>query len=337
MVEAVSNIYKRLFEIRLLHHYWLDEGATVFDLITDQEKKDNRLLSYDRRSFLSVTPTPTTAKTLKGLGCVYKNTTLGCVVAVPKNVIIPNDTWLDFVITVKDKALVKHTALTIRPQKIYEIYYRPENKKYRYKENVPVLSNQKGAVRGTGDNKVLYLSKEIPELASDDKVESLVRVNNSLRQLTSDQPGADLQEISNQATDLPVFVNQGDIPVITPPDGLVGAPKKGILLSEGVPDNVFFLIHLGAVRSDDDDFSFIDSNGHAKTTGPVYQVRLKNRSTIWRYLDKKSGAIISTKAEPLPLTHFGNAAGTKQKPSSGMVKAEMNGEKISRLISEIFV
>jgi hypothetical protein len=336
MVEPVKNIYKRLFEIRLLHHYWLDEGATVFDLIPDQEKKDKRLLSYGGRAFLAVPPTATTAKLFNGLGCVYKNTALGCVVAVPDTVVISIETEFEFVVKVSAPALFNYTSLTLQPRGIYEVYYQPEDKTYRYKENIPVLSNRTGAKRGIGANKALYLSKEIPTLADDDKVESLVRENNSLMQLINDQPEADLQELSAQAADLPVFVNQGDVPIITPPAGLTGAPQKGILLSDDIPDNVFVFIHLTAIRSDDDDFSFIDSNGHAKTSGPVYQVRLKNRSTTWRYLDKNSGAMISSEAEPLPLTHFGNA-GTKQKPSSGLVKAEMNGSKISRLVSEIFV
>jgi hypothetical protein len=139
-----------------------------------------------------------------------------------------------------------------------------------------------------------------------------------------------------QATNLPVFVHQGDVPVIVPPAGLVGAPPRGILLSDDIPDQVFAVIQLAAVRPDDDDFSFIDSNGHAKTVGPVFQVRFKNRSTVWRYLNKNTGAVVSTETEPLPLTHFGNA-GTKQKPSEGLVKAETSGGKITRLVSEIFV
>jgi len=39
MAERIINGYKRLFEARLLHHYWLDEGATLFDLISARPKK----------------------------------------------------------------------------------------------------------------------------------------------------------------------------------------------------------------------------------------------------------------------------------------------------------
>ena len=31
MVERTRTAYRRLFEVRVLHHYWLDDGATTFD------------------------------------------------------------------------------------------------------------------------------------------------------------------------------------------------------------------------------------------------------------------------------------------------------------------
>src|SRR6185369_11183814 len=68
------------------------------------------------------------------------------------------------------------------------------------------------------------------------------------------------------------------------------------------------------------DFSLIGSGGHAKATSPVFEIRFKNRSTIWKYINKSTGALMSTEPVPLPLTLHGNA-GTKQKPSEGLVKA----------------
>ena len=336
MAENIKNEYKRLFEIRLLHHYWLDEGGIVFDLITAQEQREKRFLSYDVRSLLVITPTAATARVLRGLGCVYKNTALGCMVAVPNGTKVPVDTTFDFVVTVLDSAFCNYTALTLRPHKIYELYHQSEDKTYRYKENVPVLSNLTGAARGTGVNKTLFLSKEIPALTADDQVESLVLSGNALSQLTSDQPGAGLQQLSAQATNLPVFVHQGDVPTVVPPTGLSGAPARGILLSDDIPDNVFVLICLSAIRADDGDFSFIGSDGHVKETNPVFQIRFKNRSSLWRYFKKSTGALDSTESKPLPLTYYGNA-GTKQKPSVDLVKAEKSNNKITQLISEIFV
>jgi hypothetical protein len=345
MAERIISGYKRLFEVRLLHHYWLDEGATVFDRIPnsptppDQFKRDKRLLTYDLRSFMAVTPTVATARALEGFRCVYKNTALGCIAAAPEGAVIPPQTTFDFVVTIQNSAFFNYTAMTLRPQKIYELYYQPENKLYRYKENVPVLSNLTGASRDFGSGKLLFLSKEIPLLATDELAEWLVRSPSqppALLQMISDQPGAAPQQLDDQATNMPVFVHQGDAPDITPPAGLIGAPACGILLSNDIPDDVYALIRLVASGANDGDYDFVDANGHSKTPHPVYQVRFKNRSTVWRYFNQKTGAADSTAPALRPLTHFGNA-GTKQKPSEGLVKAVKTGDKITSLVSEIYV
>ncbi|MCI5208046.1 MAG: hypothetical protein D3910_04480 [Candidatus Electrothrix sp. ATG2] len=194
MSEQISNRYTPLLEIRLFHHYWLDEGAASFDSLSGDQQIE-RLRSYDCRRFFVVEPTASTAKILSGLGSVYKSTPSGCIVAVPESVTIPVETMLEFVVTVRDPALFNYTALTLRPQTIHEIYYQPEKKTYRYKENVPVLSNLTGAVRDMGPEgntvKTLFLSKEFPTSVSEDnQLESLLIENDKLKQLTGDQPGA---------------------------------------------------------------------------------------------------------------------------------------------------
>jgi hypothetical protein len=337
MAERISTGYKRLFEIRLLHHYWLDEGQIVFDLIPDQAKRDARLLKYDMRSFLAVTPTVATTKAFNGFGCVYKDTALGCIVAVPNSAVIPADELFEFVVTVRSAAVWNYTVLTLRLQKIYELYHQPEDKTFRYKENVPVLSNLTGASRGTGLDKALFLSREFPTLAADDdQVESLFLSSGALQQLTGDQPGAGTQQLNAQATNLPVYVHQGDVLALVPPAGLAGVPSRGVMLFGDISDDVFMFVRLSAIRADDGDFSFINGSGHAKTTNPVFQIRLKNRSTIWQYVNKSTGVVKSTEPNPLPSTYFGNA-GTKQKPSEGLVKAVKSGTTIIKLVSEIFV
>jgi hypothetical protein len=167
-------------------------------------------------------------------------------------------------------------------------------------------------------------------------VESLVLSGGALVQLTGDQPGAGTQQLNLVAANLPVYLHQGDVPAITPPAGLAGAPAQGLELSRAVPDEVFLLVRLTAVRADDDSFSLVDANGQAKLTPPVFEVRFKNRSTFWRYLDRSTGAVLSTETKPLPHTYFGNA-GTRPKPSAGLVKAEKSGTRITQLVSEVFV
>src|SRR6266542_856948 len=135
MAERITNGSKQLFEVRVLHHYWLDEGSVVFDLNGDQAEKDVRLQRYDMRPFLALTPTPETAKALRGLGGVYKATALGGVVVVSGGAVLPVDTTFEFVLTVQASTFLNYTALTLRPQTIVQLYHAPEDKTYRYKEN----------------------------------------------------------------------------------------------------------------------------------------------------------------------------------------------------------
>jgi len=336
MPERATNRYKPLFEVRLLHHYWLDDGAIVFDKIAEEAKQVARLAAYDMRTFLAVRPTATSARQLSSFRCLFREGPLGCIVLVPDAANVPPDTTLEFIVTATHGSFYNYTALTLRLQKVYELNNPLDGVWYRYKENAPVLSNLTGTARVTGANKSLFLSREIASQTADDQVEALVLSGATLLQLTSDGPSASTQVLDPHATDLPVFVHQADAPAIVPPAGLTGAPTRGIRLSSDIPDDVSALLSLTAIRPDDDAFSFVDGAGAAKVAHPVYQVRFKNRSTIWTYLNKRTGAVDWTEAHPLPLTYFGNA-GTKQKPSEGTVKAKKSGTKITQLVSEIYV
>lgn len=336
MSESASTKTRRLFEVRLLHHYWLDDGLVVFDRMTDPAKQSNRLLAYDMRHFLGIAPTASTTAALSAFRCLFRESALGCIVFAPESATIPANTIFKFVVTAKQSAFFSYTALTYRPQKIYELFNEIDQAIYRYKSDVPVLSNLTGTSRGASANRSLFLSSEIPAQSPDDQVESLVLAGGALLQLTSDSPGATTQQLGAPATDYPAYVHQADAPAIVPPAGLTGAPARGVQLSADVPDDVFALISLTAVRGDDDAFSFVDASGHVKDPSPVYQVRFRNRSTVWTYHDKQTRALNSSEPAPLPLTYFGNA-GTKAKPSAGFVKAEMSGAKINRLVSEIYV
>lgn len=337
MAERLRCLYKRLFEVRLLHHYWLDQGIAIFDHdpYFDQKKKETRLQTYDIRSFLAITPTERTAKALKGCGCLFKESASGFLIITTNQVPITADTVFEFIVTVKDPAFFIYTALTLRPQAIYELYHQAENKTYRYKENVAVFSNVTGASRGNGLSRSLFLSREIPVIAGNDLVEFLILKSSSVYQLTSDQPAA-LQQKIDKAIDLPVFVNQDDVPVLVPPASLAGVPSRGIMLTDDLPDNLFAIIRLSAVRNNDSDFSFIDNNGYAKSAPPVFQIHYKNRSTFWHYINKNSPSSPDIEPKSLPLTFFGNA-GKRQKPSEGVVKAEMSDKRVTQLFSEIFV
>ena len=333
MAERIVTGYKRLFEVRLLHHYWLDEGSTLFDTLSEN-RRNQLLMTYDCRSFLEVNPTSTTCNAIKAFKGVFKQTSLGFIVAVPRSMIIPGDEIFSFTISISDPSFYKYTAFTLQERKIMELYYKPEDTTYRYKENVPVFSNLTGVSHGVNPNRSLFLSTAIPVPSPGDKAEYLNIASGALVQLTGSQPGAASQQISGVASNAPVFMHQNDSPIIVPPAGMTGTPERGILLTPEIPDNVFGLIRIAATHPGNSDFSCI-SGGIAKETAPVFQIRFKNRSAYWRYLNKNSGVQVSESPTPLPFTAWGNA-GIKRKPGESGVKVKFENDDPTRRIEKIY-
>jgi hypothetical protein len=344
MAERIVNGYRRLFEVMVLHHYWLDKGNV---LSSPDPLQIDGILTYDVRPFLTLAPTASTAKQLGGLRCVFRETALGMVVAAPKEALIPDESVFEFVLTIQNAAFFNYTALTLQDQKIYEHYHLTESKTYRYKANVPALSNLTGASRTVDGKKHLFLSKEIPANDANEPLEALVRDASALRQVIA-QP-KELQELGSQSANLPVFLHQEDAPPIVAPAGLIGTPPaRGLLLNSEISDEVYAFIQIAAVHPDDADFSCTENHkakapdpNSGDSRHPVFQIRFKNRSSYWRYRKKRSGAVISTEADPLPLTFSGNASGTKQKPSAGLVKpvtkVKSDTDTAVRMLSEIFI
>jgi hypothetical protein len=355
MVEFLRLGYERLFEVRVLHHFWLDEGATVFDKIPDQAVKTQRLLTYDVRRLLFFQPSTATAVTIAGLRGVFRTTGLGFLVAVPGDAVVPLDAAFEFFVTVVGLDYTNYTAQplarpgvtpatvpSLSPQRIVTVVDPVPDpvtstlRVHRYKANVPVLSNLTGVAQGAGPAIRLYLSRDYPASSADDAVEALVAVGAQLCQRISDPPNAPLNVIGPKA-DLPVFVHQGDAPQITPPAGSAGAPTFGIELDDATPPDVTAVIRLVPRRPSDSPFNFADPDGTPRPR--VFEVHLQNRWTTWQYRSKSDGSLTSTEASPLPLTHFGNA-GTKQKPSSAAIGAQFdnqNPRRITRLVSDIYV
>ena len=337
MAERIVIGYKRLFEVRLLHHYWLDEGSAIFDTLSES-KRTKLLLAYDARSFSEVSPTLTTMNRIRSLKGVVKPTSLGFLVAIPASVVVPANDVFTFVITIKDPDFHNYTALTLVNRKIIELYYPPEDKILRYKANVPVFSNLTGISRGTNPGKSLFLSGEIPAPALTDQAEYFNLAAGALVQLTSSQPGAATQQINAPASKMPVFVHQNDPPILTPPAGLTGVPARGILLTDEIPDTVFGVISIAVTNPADPDFSCTHA-GIAKVTPPVFEIRFKNRSAYWKYLNKNTGSPVSESSSPLPFTRAGNA-GTKRKPGDTSVKVKFENndptKRMEKIYTEIF-
>lgn len=327
----VTCCCQKLFEVKLLHHYWLDDGATVFDLIADPQLKAKRLQEYDMRKLMSILPTATTVDKLNSIGGMFKVTAHGFMVFVPKNTKLDPASQWEWAVMIKDSRMLAYTTQGMLPRKILEFRHPVQHSIYRYKENVQVFGNADGDSRGSQ----LFLSQPLPKLEADDRIEALFLSGNSLKQLTSDQPAAQSQTLNAAYRKLPAYAHQGDIPhIIPPPELLAPTLLHGIELTPGVPEQLHALIRIQAVRKDKPQFSVVDDNGRAKTLTPVFEIRFRNRSTLRRYINKQTGSIVTSESSPSPLTFFGNA-GSGQKPlptEPGIIK---NGSRIVQLVSDI--
>jgi hypothetical protein len=354
MSDVVVCGYKKICEIQILHHYWLDDGSRIFDsLPKDRGERDKlpaaerqlptreqRLKEYDVRKFLTVSPVPDTDKKLKSLNIIFIPGNLGFTLAIPQAVKVPDGLVFEFLLTIRDADFYNYTALTLLPRIIHNLYYSEEKEVYRYKENIPVFSNLTGASRGADPDRILFLSKEIPLSAAEDKAEFLNLSGDNLLQLVSDQPGDLFDSFSLPAEKMPVFFNQDDYPAIVAPQGLAGVPGKGIRLNDQIPDNVYALIRISPENPINPEFSCITASKLVKDKSPVFQIRFRNRCTYWKYLDKISGSVKSESIKPLPLTAFGNAAESSRKPGPSAIKVKFDdkdpGKRIIRIYSEIY-
>ena len=76
--------YKTLFEVRLLHHFFLDRASELFDNM-DLSGKTRSLKGYDVREFISIEPTAACARVLSKYHFIYKNTPLGLIIGTRAN------------------------------------------------------------------------------------------------------------------------------------------------------------------------------------------------------------------------------------------------------------
>jgi hypothetical protein len=353
MAELTIVGYKRLFEVRVLHHYWLDDGIDTFDSLANADQI-KRLLTYNASQFLSIEPTPATDHLLKGLNFKFKETTLGFLVGVPANVSIPSDMFLEFTLSIKRAEFFNYTALTLVKQKTTTLYYEAEKRNRRFRENAFLFSNETGTSKVVNSAKTLFLSRPIPAFsgATDYDVESFVA---PLSQATWDIPHGGTasspgwQDLTSPAQPRPIYVNQDDVPALVAPPGLLGVPAKGVELQDGTDENVFAWIRIKTLAIDSE-FGLVkwqragDPSSGMVLAQPVFEIRFKNRSTLWNYYDKRTGKTGAPlhHVGPLPLTFYGNASSsttTDQKPTVDYVSVITDPVDPTRahiLASEIF-
>lgn len=114
-----NTTYKQLFEIEILHDYFLNDGATAFSILSDADKK-KRLKLIDISEFIEVAPTHDTIKKMAGHKIVFKKHKSGlsafCKITNGSQstpfIALPSSLSLKYLIKIKDAFFGNYTDLT---------------------------------------------------------------------------------------------------------------------------------------------------------------------------------------------------------------------------------
>jgi hypothetical protein len=173
---AFSIQYKPLFQVNILHNYFLNKGDEEF--LTMKESDKNRQLDvYDVNTFFSVVPTGNTARKLSGHNLVFKTTNTGFTVwskVTGNNNNIPfiefdDDLYFTFLLKLKDTAFLNYSYLMM--ENAGKLYYF-SNRKPVGEPNSFRLINQSGNNHHINKNFVLNdtsIETELEKLDTSEK------------------------------------------------------------------------------------------------------------------------------------------------------------------------
>lgn len=138
--------YKTLFEVKILHHYFLNRVNDVFDNMLPSEKA-KALIGYDVQNFIRIEPTPETALIMSKYHCIYRNTPTGLLIGLQSvqngNKFFPafaldNNLRFSFTIQFIDPYFTNYTALPLI--KNYGSCYYLQNRKSNSDKRFPFLT-----------------------------------------------------------------------------------------------------------------------------------------------------------------------------------------------------
>lgn len=119
---SISITYGILFEVKIIHHYFLNRGEEVYDAMSDADKA-KMMLKYDAREIFEIIPTEECSKILNAYNCIFKATSAGILVGLraESNGMEPpkfkpfkpmdDDVMFTFLIKLRDFDFMNYTAL----------------------------------------------------------------------------------------------------------------------------------------------------------------------------------------------------------------------------------
>jgi hypothetical protein len=124
---AIIIEYDTLFEIRILHHYFLNSGITHFEQMTESEKAAS-MLRYDSREIFDIYPTSETIRLLASCKAIFRHTATGLIAGIRSvkdenqpdkkraSLVFDDTDTFTFAVEVKDPGFRNYTALPLKTE-----------------------------------------------------------------------------------------------------------------------------------------------------------------------------------------------------------------------------
>lgn len=118
-----NKVYRSLFSVEILHHYFLDEGEDIYDAGLDADKMETNLAAYNLSNFMDVVPTKKTVTTLRNLRSRFIQTKDGFQVVTASDgnepfIPFSSDLRFDFVAKITDQYFENYTDITIADRSV---------------------------------------------------------------------------------------------------------------------------------------------------------------------------------------------------------------------------
>lgn len=119
---SVSITYNILFEVKIMHHFFLNRGTAIFDSMSVADQADV-MLKYDVREIFEIVPTEECMKIMNANKCIFKATSSGIIVGLraesnqqqpPKFKpfsSLADDLAFTFIVKLRDFDFMNYTAL----------------------------------------------------------------------------------------------------------------------------------------------------------------------------------------------------------------------------------
>ncbi len=282
-----------LFELNFFHHYFLNKGPQNYENMSAEEKL-KQLNEYHVLNFLEIIPTPDCLLQIKNYKLKTVPTPTGLIIAAiadsedeNKPFLPPDENLkLTFILKLNDGAFFNFSDLELSIPRDQIFYFNNLEK-----VNSDNLSLSKTASTGTPSLKYI---------GPDDLMKFYKTIHNHSIQSVGDSVQFTLTnihgvELFNQTVDLTDGKKTYQLDLRRLPSGKYtlkeddgsGFTEVFYLNNNTFSPGIFGLVEVFGKTTTQNNYAMLTATGAFKSTPPAYHMRIKNRSTIWKYIYEK--------------------------------------------------